>query len=140
MTGMIIQRVVPVPHSNVFVLALFVGLLLAGCGVARSNRIATLPHDQLATVSDRDICDGLAFNPDSANLQAEVATRRLGDCSQDHFMCVSWGYAFGSPEYMYCRSKLRTARLLPAPPVVSPRHTLYCTPTGASAGATMLCQ
>lgn len=129
-----------VPHSSVLLSALFVGILLTACGVSRANRIATLPPDQLATVSDHDICDGLAFNPDSENLQAEVAKRRLGDCTQDHFMCVSWGYALGTPEYTQCRSKLRTARLLPAHPVVSPRHTLYCMPTGVSIGATMGCQ
>jgi hypothetical protein len=62
--------------------------LIAGCGVVRSNRIAAMAPEQLATVSDQEICRGLMFNKGSANLQAEVGARKLGDCSPDHFQCV----------------------------------------------------
>lgn len=65
------------PLGKVLVSGLFVGLLLASCGAARSSRIAALPPEQLAALSDHDICDGLAFNPDSASLQTEAMKRRL---------------------------------------------------------------
>lgn len=127
---------------------LWSGLLLAivaalpGCGVVRSNQIASMAPGELAAATDRDVCRGLLFNRNNANLLFEANRRKLGDCSQDHFLCVSWGAAPGSPEYVKCRTNLlaasRAAPPAPAQPIQD--KPKYCTPTGATAGVTMICQ
>jgi hypothetical protein len=109
--------------------------------LVRSNQIASMTPEELATASDRDICLGLLFNRNNPNLLFEADKRKLGDCSQDHFLCVSWGAAPGSPQYIQCRTNLlaasRTAPPAPAPAQDKPK---YCTSTGATAGVTMICQ
>lgn len=123
-------------------LMLAIAVELPGCGVVRSNQIASMPPEELAVASDRDICRGLLFNRNNANLLFEANKRKLGDCSQDHFLCASWGAAPGSPEYIQCRTNLlaasRVAPPAPAQPVQD--KPKYCTSTGATAGVTMICQ
>jgi hypothetical protein len=114
-------------------------LLASACGVARSNQIAAMNSAELATVSDRDICQGLMFNRSNTNLLAEGAKRQLGDCSSDHFTCVSWGASFGSQPYLQCRTQLaaaaRTAlaiRLAVPPPQRQPQCVSVATGTNSS--------
>jgi hypothetical protein len=91
--------------------ALTAPLGLSACGVAKSNQIAAMNPEQLATLPDRDICQGLVFNRTNANLLAEVSKRQLGDCSPAHFACISWGAHFGSPAYVQCRAQLGAAAM-----------------------------
>jgi hypothetical protein len=90
-------------------LAAMLAAVLAACGVARSNQIAAMTPDQLAVVTDKDICQGFMLNRGNANLLAEVNKRQLGDCSPDHFTCASWGASFGRPKYVQCRAQLDAA-------------------------------
>jgi len=91
------------------IVATLLPALLAACGVARSNQIAAMAPEQLAGLSDRDICQGFMFNRSNGNLLAEVSRRQLGDCAPDHFTCTSWGASFGSPAYVQCRAQLAGA-------------------------------
>ncbi len=91
------------------VAAALLPIALAACGLAQSNQIAAMPPEQLVSLSDRFICQGLLFNRANANLQAEVTKRQLGDCAPDHFSCASWGAGLGSQAYVQCRSQLRAA-------------------------------
>jgi hypothetical protein len=123
--------------------ALLLPLLLSACGVARSNQIAAKSPEELAVVSDRDICRGLTFNRDNDTLRAEAAKRRLGDCTDAHFLCVSWGGSLGSAAYVQCRSQLRAATiaafLRPSVPV-PPQTPVNCYATGADAGVVATCR
>jgi hypothetical protein len=92
-------------------------MLLVGCGIMSPGEIASLPPEQLAKLSDHDICRGLALYRSNANLLAEAQRRDLGDCSADHFLCLSWGAKPGSPEYARCRADMARAHLLPRSPV-----------------------
>jgi hypothetical protein len=125
-------------------LATAIAVGLPGCGVVRSNQIASRSREELAQASDRDICRGLLFNKDNANLIFEANRRKLGDCSKDHLLCVSWGAAPGSTEYIQCRTNLmaasRSAPPSPAPAQPVQDRPKYCSPTGATAGVTMICQ
>lgn len=93
------------------VIAVLLPIVLSACGVARSNQIAVMSPEQLATVSDRDICQGITFNRSNTNLVAEVSKRQLGDCAPAHFTCTSWGASFGSPAYVQCRAQLAGAAM-----------------------------
>jgi hypothetical protein len=125
----------------VTVASLLSGLLLSACGLAQSNQIAAMSPQELAGLSDRHICQGVKFNKSNANLAAEVSKRKLGDCSVDHFQCVSWGAEFGSPAYVQCRSQLRAASMQEDLSAPAPRQqTHYCYATGATAGVVATCQ
>jgi len=107
--------------SNSRAIAGAVGLitlvLLMGCTVMGPDEIVSLPPEQLAKLRDHDICRGLALHKGSANLVAEAQRRDLGDCSADHFLCLSWGAKPGSPEYAQCRLEMARAHLLPPSPI-----------------------
>jgi hypothetical protein len=114
-------------------------VLLAGCGIARSSKIAAMSPDQWATLSDHDICMGLRFNKQIAGLLSEAERRGLGDCSYQaeacsamgakpgtpegtacatgpaqHHQCLVLGTQFGTPEYAQCRVGLAQARAIRA--------------------------
>jgi len=107
------------PNSSAIAgaLGLILIVLLQGCSAMGPDEIVSLPPEQLAKLSDHDICRGLALYKGNANLAAEAQRRDLGDCSADHFLCVSWGAKPGSPEYAQCRLEMARARLLPPSPV-----------------------
>jgi hypothetical protein len=123
------------------VAALLLPLALAGCGVARSNQIAAMSPDQLAAVSDRDICQGFTFNRSNANILTEVNRRQLGDCAPDHFTCTSWGASFGSSAYVQCRAQLagaaRTSQAISAA-APQPRQP-QCVSVASARGSSTTC-
>src|SRR5262245_39520559 len=84
---------------------------VSACGIARLNQIAAMNPEQLAVVSDRDVCRGLMFNRDNADLVGDATKWRLDDCSDAHFTCVSWGASFGNPTYVQCRAQLAGAAM-----------------------------
>jgi hypothetical protein len=79
----------------------FVGLTIAGCGLATSYQIANMTPDELAKLSDDDICrPWTGSNPAVA---AERKRRDLGDCDPEHLYCKNMGYQKGTELYLRCR-------------------------------------
>lgn len=101
-------------------------LTLTGCGTGwragkgMSER-ETMPDDKLAQVvssaTDQQLCDWSQWNSfvgrplggarTGALADQEKMRRGLGDCSADHFKCVSsYGVKFGTQDYTNCRVAL----------------------------------
>ena len=88
---------------SVFLLA----LLLAGCGLARLNRVTEADTTTIREISDHDICWTAQHWPSHINstMQAEMSRRGLGDCSEGHLICHKHGLEDGTPDYAKCRSQ-----------------------------------
>jgi hypothetical protein len=79
-------------------------LLLAACGVVRSNQIASMDAQQVQALSDDDLCrPGTTSNP---AVMAERQQRGLADCSGGHRECRAMGYTLGTPLYLQCRTMI----------------------------------
>jgi hypothetical protein len=77
-------------------------LLLAACGVVRSNQIAHMDAQQVRAVSDSDLCR--PWTSSSTAVMAERERRGLADCSEAHRQCKTMGYTPGTQLYLQCRS------------------------------------
>jgi hypothetical protein len=81
-------------------IALFLGLLVASCGLARSNQISKMDGFAIRDVADGELCNPYV----KGRIAAEERQRReLGDCTPAHINCVKNGFTPGTSGYLSCR-------------------------------------
>ena len=94
-------------------------VVLISCGPINRAQMSNMDNPSLTKAmgekSDEHICWAIDGKWGDERYEKfallEAEKRTLGDCTEEHIKCVSFGYSYKTPKYSECRMELEKAKL-----------------------------